>query len=60
MGQTGQCFTELDEAWPAGAGVDSLNLWLNCPFKTFIIIVMNLGFLISRSKRSAGGVTQRR
>lgn len=39
MGPTGQCFPGLDEARPAGAGLNIANLWLNCPFRSFIIIV---------------------
>lgn len=42
MGPTGQCFTGLDEARPAGAGLNISNLWLNCPFRRFISIVVKL------------------
>lgn len=47
MGPTGQCFTGLDEARPAGAGLNISNLWLNCPFRRFISIVVKLYLRVS-------------
>lgn len=47
MGPTGQCFTGLDEARPAGAGLNLSNLWLNSHFRRFIIIVVKLDLRFS-------------
>lgn len=47
MGPSGQCFPGLDEARPAGAGLYISNLWLNCPFRSFIIIVVRLDLRLS-------------
>lgn len=52
MGPTGQRFTGLDEARPAGAGLNKLNLWLTCPFRSFIIIVVKFDLRFSSPGQS--------